>query len=82
MKNNFCLSEGASEEMKVSSSQTLCQTEATNPEESSKLQDQEIIVGDIQVIDEDDAEPENAEEMNLENQKYSDDNIVKTKSKF
>ncbi|XP_023338900.1 uncharacterized protein LOC111709470 [Eurytemora carolleeae] len=72
--------EGASEEMKVSSSETLCQTEATNPEESSKLEDQEIIVEDIQVIDEDDAEPESAEEMNLEDQKYADDNIVKTKN--
>ena len=68
--------------MKVCSSETLCQTEATNPEESSKLEDQEIIVGDIQVIDEDDSEPENNEEMNLEDRKYSENNILKTKSKF
>ena len=68
--------------MKVSSSGTLCETETTVPEESSTLVDHENIVGDIQAIDEDDAEPESAEEMNLEDQKYADDNIVKTKSKF
>ena len=68
--------------MKVSSSGTLCETEATVPEESSTLVDHENIVGDIQVIDEDDSEPENNEEMNLEDRKYSEDNILKTKSKF